>query len=107
MVALNAHPFGEEHRVVVLDTNTPVPCRPSLAPFVVVKDGVLLSAPRSLTCDLFGSANTALDCIGADVRLPALAVGDVVMSLGQGAYTRSLIPPFNERERPAAIVLST
>ncbi len=31
---------------------------------------------------------------------------NVVVSLGQGAYTRSSIPPFNERERPAAIVLN-
>ena len=58
-----------------------------------------------MTCDIFGSANTALDSIGVGVRLPALALGDVVVSLGQGAYTRPLIPPFNERERPAAIVL--
>ena len=58
-----------------------------------------------MTCDIFGSANTALDSIGVEVRLPALALGDMVVSLGQGAYTRSLIPPFNERERPAAIVL--
>lgn len=56
---------------------------------------------------IFGSANTALDSIGVDVRLPALAAGDVVVSLGQGAYTRSLIPPFNERERPGAIVLNS
>jgi diaminopimelate decarboxylase len=106
VVALKAHPLGGEHRVVVLDTNTPVPCRPSLAPFVVLRDGGPLQAPCSLTCDIFGSANTALDSIGVDVRLPALALGDVVVSLGQGAYTRSLIPPFNERERPAAIVVS-
>ena len=105
VVALKVHPLGQEHRVVVLDTNTPVPCRPSLAPFVVLRDGGLLEAPRSMTCDIFGSANTALDSIGVEVRLPALALGDMVVSLGQGAYTRSLIPPFNERERPAAIVL--
>ena len=43
--------------------------------------------------------------IGVAVRLPDRAVGDVV-SLGQGADTRSLIPPFNERERPAAIVIA-
>ena len=72
-----------------------------------MRGGGLLNAPRSLTCDIFGSANTALDSIGADVRLPALELGDVVVSLGQGAYTRSLIPPFNERERPAAIVLGS
>jgi diaminopimelate decarboxylase len=105
VAAVKAHPQGKEHRVVVLDTNTPVPCRPSLAPFVVLRDGDLLKAPRCLTCDIFGSSNTALDSIGVDVRLPALDLGDVVVSLGQGAYTRSLIPPFNERERPAAIVL--
>jgi bifunctional diaminopimelate decarboxylase / aspartate kinase len=106
VAALKAHPLGQEHRVVVLDTNTPVPCRPSLAPFVVLREGNLLNGPRSLVCDLFGSANTALDSIGAKVRLPALDLGDVVVSLGQGAYTRALIPPFNERERPAAIVLN-
>ena len=106
VVAIKPHPRGEEHRAVVLDTSTPVPCRPSLAPFVVLRDGGVLQAPRRMTCDLFGSANTALDTIGAGVRLPALVVGDVVVSLGQGAYTRSMIPPLNERERPAAIVLS-
>jgi diaminopimelate decarboxylase len=105
VVAIKAHPKGESHRVVVLDTNTPVPCRPSLAPFVVLRDGHLLKSPRSVTCDLFGSANTALDSVGAEVRLPVLTLGDVVVSLGQGAYTRTLIPPFNERERPAAVVL--
>jgi len=105
--AVKAHPLGETHRVVVLDTNTPVPCRPSLAPFVVLRDGSLLKAPQSIKCDIYGSANTALDSLGVGVHLPALAVGDVVVSLGQGAYSRSLIPPFNERERPAAIVLSS
>jgi diaminopimelate decarboxylase/aspartate kinase len=105
VAALKVHPLGKEHRVVVLDTNTPVPCRPSLAPFVVLRSGGFLKGPRSLTCDIFGSANTALDSIGVNVRLPALAMDDVVVSLGQGAYTRSLIPPFNERERPTAIVL--
>ncbi len=60
-----------------------------------------------MDCDIYGSANTALDSIGVNVRLPALAVGDVMVSLGQGAYTRSLIPPFNERKRPAAIVLGS
>jgi diaminopimelate decarboxylase len=102
---VKAHPAGGEHRIVVLDTNTPVPCRPSLAPFAVVRDGLLVKEPRAWTCELFGSANTALDSIGSGIRLPALTVGEVVVSLGQGAYTRSLIPPFNERERPVAIVV--
>jgi diaminopimelate decarboxylase len=106
VVGLKAHPKGEAHRVVVLDTNTPVPCRPSLAPFVVLREGFPLQGPRGLCCDLYGSANTALDSIGMDVRLPVLAPGDIVVSLGQGAYTRSLTPPFNERERPEAIVVS-
>jgi diaminopimelate decarboxylase len=70
-----------------------------------LRDGILLKTRTRLTCDIFGSANTALDCLGAGVRLPSPAPGDVVVCLGQGAYTRSLIPPFNERERPAAIVL--
>lgn len=106
VAALKPHPLGKDHRVVVLNTNTPVPCRPSLAPFVVVRHGAILTSPRTLTCDIFGSANTALDSIGVDVRLPTLVVGDVVVSLGQGAYTRPLIPPFNERDRPTAIVLT-
>jgi diaminopimelate decarboxylase len=91
----------------VLDTNTPVPCKPSLAPFVVLRGGELLKAPRSVTGDIYGSANTALDSIGLAIRLPALALGDVIVALGQGAYTRALTPPFNERERPAAIVVSS
>jgi diaminopimelate decarboxylase len=107
VVALKAHPLGKDRRIVVLDTNTPIPCRPSLAPFVVLRDGGILKTPLALRCDIFGSANTALDSIGVDVRLPTLAVGDMVVSLGQGAYTRSLIPPFNERERPTAIVLTS
>lgn len=107
VVAVKAHPRGQGHSVVVLDTSTPVPCRPSLAPFAVLKDGGLCKAPRSITCDIFGSANTAADTIGRGVRLPTLALGSVVVSLAQGAYTRSLIPPFNERERPAAIVLGS
>ncbi len=107
VVELKAHPLGNDHRVVVLDTSTPVPCRPSLAPFTVLRNGALLEAPRAMTCDIFGSANTAVDSIGIKVRLPALRLGDVLVSLGQGAYTRSLIPPFNERERPAAVVLNS
>lgn len=107
VAVVKSHPSGKEHRVVVLDTNTPVPCRPSLLPFVVLRGGVPLKERVSMSCDIFGSANTAVDLIGKDVRLPTLAVGDVVISLGQGAYTRSLIPPFNERERPSAIFVNT
>jgi diaminopimelate decarboxylase len=106
VVGVKRHPLGEGHAVVVLDTSTPVPCRPFLTPFVVMRDGILLKSHTCLTCDIFGSANTALDRIGAGVRLTSLAPGDVVVCLGQGAYTRSLIPPFNERERPVAIVLN-
>jgi bifunctional diaminopimelate decarboxylase / aspartate kinase len=103
--AIKPDPKGEDHKVVVLDTSAPVPCRPSMAPFVVLRGGRFLDIPKSLTCDIFGSANTALDLIGAGVRLPVLAPGDIVISTGQGAYTRALIPPFNERERPQAIVV--
>jgi diaminopimelate decarboxylase len=105
VAAVKGHPLGEDHRVVVLDTSTPVPCRPSVAPFAVLRNGELRKEGRRWTCDIFGAANTALDRIGAEVRLPVLAVGDVVVLLGQGAYTRSLIPPFNERERPVAVVV--
>jgi diaminopimelate decarboxylase/aspartate kinase len=93
------------HGVVVLDTNTPVPCRPSLAPFVVLREGQPLPEPRAFLYDIYGSANTALDLLGAGVRLPAIVPGDVVVAGGHGAYTRSLIPPFNERDRPEAVVL--
>lgn len=103
--AIKDHPLGGEHRVVVLDTSAPVPCRPSLSPFVVLRDGTLLRVPRTITCDIFGSANTALDIISSKVSLPPLFAGDVIVSLGHGAYTRSLIPPFNERDRPAAVVI--
>ncbi len=105
VTGVKAHQLGRDHRVIVLDTSTPVPCRSSLAPFVLLRDGSIVKSPRNLTCDIFGSANTALDTIGVNVRLPNLELGDVVVSLGQGAYTRSLVPPFNERERPAAIVV--
>lgn len=91
--------------VVVLDTNSPVPCRPSLAPFVVLRDGHPLQESRNSLYDIYGSANTALDLVGAAVRLPEIDPGDVVVACGHGAYTRSLIPPFNERDRPVAVVL--
>lgn len=105
VAAVKAHPAGADNRVVILDTSTPVPSKPALTPFAVVRDGALLDAPRRWNCYLFGSANTALDLVGEKVRLPEFAAGDIVVALGQGAYTRSLIPPFNERERPAAITL--
>lgn len=105
VAALKPHPLGASHKVVILDTSTPIPCRPSLAPFVVLRGGAVLKTPRAVTCDIYGAANTALDILGHQVRLPDLAVGDTVVSLGQGAYTRTLIPPFNERKRPAAIMV--
>ena len=105
VAAVKAHPKGGEHRFIILDTSTPVPCRPSLSPFGVMRDGEIVKEPGKWTCDLFGSSNTALDAIGADVRLPTIIPGDIIVSLGQGAYTRSLIPPFNERERPGAAVV--
>jgi diaminopimelate decarboxylase len=105
VASIKPHPQGKTRRVVILDTNTPVPCRPSLSPFVVLREGAILAADGDWTCDIFGSANTALDSIGADVRLPALVAGDIVVALGQGAYTRPLIPPFNERPRPRAVVV--
>jgi ornithine decarboxylase len=105
-VAIKPHPGGMDRRVVVLDTSTPVPCRPSLSPFAIVRDReVLQAAAVGVRCDIFGSANTALDTIAVDVPLPSVEHGDVVISLGQGAYTRALIPPFNERERPGAVVV--
>lgn len=105
VAAIKDHSLGGEHRVVVLDTAAPLPCRPSLSPFFVLRGGALLRVPRAVTCDIFGSANTALDIIGSEVRLPPLCAGDVIVSLGHGAYTRSLIPPFNERDRPTAVVI--
>jgi diaminopimelate decarboxylase len=107
VISIKPHPEGPGRRIVVLDTSTPVPCRPSLSPFAVVRDGqVLRTLDEGVRCDIFGSANTALDTMGIDVRLPSIALEDVVVSFGQGAYTRALIPPFNERERPGAMVAS-
>jgi diaminopimelate decarboxylase len=105
VTAVKPHPGGEAYRVVVLDTNTPIPSRPAVTPFAVLRAGALLKQPRSLWCDIFGSANTALDSVGLEVRLPEVRPGDIVVMLGQGAYTRSMIPPFNERERPVALVI--
>jgi diaminopimelate decarboxylase len=107
VAALKPHPLGGDRSIVILDTSTPVPCKPSLGPFVALRDGAPLKAPRSLTCDLYGAANTALDSVGLAVRLPPLALGDIVVVLGQGAYTRSLTPPFNERDRPAAVFVNS
>lgn len=92
---------------LVGSADTPVPCRPSLAPVVVLRDGGLVQAPRSLTCDTFGSANTALGCVGAEVRLPARAVGDVVVFLGQRGL-HSLVDSSVQRARtPAAMVIGS
>jgi diaminopimelate decarboxylase len=105
VAAVKSHPAIEAHRVMVLDTSTPVPCRPCGGPFVLLRDGEALQEAGKLSCDIFGAANTALDWIGRDVRLPAPRPGDLLVILGQGAYTRSLIPPFNERPRPASIMV--
>lgn len=92
-------------RVLVLDTATPVPCRPSAAPFLVLRDGRLVADEPANQYEIFGSANTGLDTIGSAVALPAVMVGDVIVASGQGAYVRSLIGSFNERPLPAAVVV--
>jgi diaminopimelate decarboxylase/aspartate kinase len=103
--AVKTVPDRAERRVVLLETSTPIPCRPALTPFLVLRHNELLREPRSLICDLYGAANTALDTLGLEVRLPRVQPGDVVVSCGQGAYTRSLIPPFNERPRPGVVIV--
>lgn len=103
--AVKFHPFDTLHRIVVLDTATPVPCRPSSAPFVLLRNGEVREDPCSFLYDIFGSANTGADTIGLGVSMPQVRLGDIVISLAQGAYTRSLTGSFNERSLPGALVL--
>jgi diaminopimelate decarboxylase len=107
VVAVKPHPVIDARVVVVLDAATPVPCRPSRAPFVLVRDGAEVAgddAPTA-TCDLYGSANTGLDTIGVGVILPAPRCGDLIASASQGAYARQLTGTFNERPLPQVVTL--
>jgi diaminopimelate decarboxylase len=104
--AVKRHPHDLGRRVIVLDTATPVPCKPSAAPFVLVRDGLVVGNDLADTPhDVFGSANTGSDAIGLGVLLPDARPGDLVVSLCQGAYTRSLTGSFNERPLPGVTVV--
>jgi len=105
--AVKSHPVLADRLIVVLDTATPVPCRPSRAPFALLRDGAAVSerAQDVVACDVYGSANTGLDTIGVGVSMPPPRVGDTVVSAGQGAYARQLTGSFNERTVPEGVVL--
>lgn len=101
VAAVKPHPVEDHRTVVVLDTATPVPCRPCNGPFEVARDGCWLETDRGdERFDVFGSANTGLDTIGLDVAMARPRVGDVVAVAGQGAYARQLTGSFNERPLP-------
>lgn len=102
--AVKHHPIDDSRSVVILDTATPVPCRPSTASFVLLEDGGVSRAAPAGACDIFGSANTGADTIGIGVPLPTATPGDIIVSLKQGAYTRQLIGSFNERLPPRALL---
>jgi len=107
ITAVKPHPAIAGRLVVVLDTATPVPCRPSRAPFALLRDGACIQSSEMLetACDVYGSANTGLDTVGVDVRIPRPLVGDVLVSSVQGAYARQLTGSFNERSVPSAVAL--
>jgi len=105
VVAVKPHPLERDRLVVVLDVATPVPCRPSRAPFAVVRDGGLVApSAEPVECDIYGSANTGLDTIGTGVMLQRPKTGDVIAAAGMGAYARELTGPFNERPAPGTTV---
>jgi diaminopimelate decarboxylase len=104
--AVKRHPREPGRAVIVLDTATPVPCRPSAAPFVLLRAGMPVDKEEGVRrYDLFGSANTGADTLGLDVPLPEVRPGDVIVSLCQGAYARSLTGSFNERPLPAVVAV--
>lgn len=104
VTSVKESPIDQQRRIVVVDTNTPVPCRPSRAPFVVLGQTRLdpIVTPAIGLVDIYGSANTGLDVMGRDVPLPEVRPGDILVSCGQGAYSRSLVSSFNERPTPRA-----
>ena len=104
--AVKSHPLDAMRTVVALDVATPVPCRPTTGPFVVLRAGEILSTDGDeLLADIYGSANTGLDSFALGVVQPALREGDVLVAANQGAYVRQLTSSFNERPLPDAIVL--
>ncbi len=104
--AVKPHPVYPGRLVVVLDVATPVPCRASRSAFAVVRGKAHVEISADIECcDVYGSANTGLDTVGLAVHLPRPQVGDVVVSSGQGAYSRQLVGTFNERPTPGAMVL--
>lgn len=103
--AVKRHPLDSDRHILVLDTATPVPCRPSTAPFALLRGDCVVEGVDSVWCDLYGSANTGADTIGLGVALPLPRRGDVVVSCGQGAYVRSLTGSFNERALPGLVMV--
>lgn len=103
--AVKPHPNDRQRRIVVLDTATPVPCRPSDGPFEVLRDGEWAEADGpTAPCDIYGSANSGLDTLGVGASMAVPNVGDVVAIAGQGAYARQLTGTFNERPVPTLVV---
>ncbi|MGV8080945.1 MAG: hypothetical protein AB2L22_12925 [Syntrophales bacterium] len=104
--AVKRHPIIDEKRIIVLDTPTPVPCRPSENFHIHhVADSFEADNQDKRLCDLFGSANTGTDTIGINVLLGDVKPGDTIIAVGQGAYVRSLIGSFNERPLPRVAIV--
>lgn len=106
VTAMKEHPLSPNRRISILDTATPVPCRPSKAPFVAMgKEGHIKAVEDAPVWDLFGSNNTGADTIGLGVQMGDLQPGDIVIALCQGAYVRSLIGSFNEKPIPEVVIV--
>ncbi len=103
--ATKPHPFTRDKKICVLDTATPIPCRPSQAPFFLLDSQGQKKETGASKWDIFGSANTGLDTVGVDILLGDVQPGDIIISCCQGAYVRSLIGSFNERPLPLVITV--
>jgi diaminopimelate decarboxylase len=91
--------------VVILDTPTPVPCADFRYPMHVLRATTVISDGATVNCAVYGGTNSSRDLIRANVLLPQLSEGDVIIIADAGAYVHSLISGFNERVPPREYVL--
>lgn len=88
-------------RIVILDTPTPVPCADFAYPMRLLRDGETVTSQTDVWCTIHGSSNSGRDRIRRCALPAEPQPGDVVAICDAGAYVRSLIAPFNERQIPA------
>jgi diaminopimelate decarboxylase len=104
--AIKAHPLTSDKKICIMDSATPIPCRPSKAGFVLLNSsGEQKPTTDRELWDIYGSANNGLDTIGINIMLGDVQPGDIIVSCCQGAYVRSLTSSFNERSLPAVLVI--